>query len=203
MYTVRESHLLLYVRLPRVADQPAEEMNVDSSAAAGPSSLAAAWTATSKSFNPHPMDTHVSFAVLDLALHPSGKIIACLTGDHRGGAGERVLLYGTEPDEVSRRLVFTVEIRADPPADGALRLSLDQWGQRRFCTPAHGMAAGRNGSDVSIRTPQREIHSADGMVEQPPQTATSTSSPCKARYGHLSRCTARPQPCSARRQARS
>lgn len=53
-----------------------------------------------KSFNPHPMDTHVSFSVLNMALHPSGRMIACQTGDGRGGTGERVLLYGVEPDEV-------------------------------------------------------------------------------------------------------
>ena len=77
MYTVRASHLLHYVRL-------------------------GTWEVRTKSFNPHPMDTHVSFAVLNLALHPSGRIVACQTGDHRGGAGERVLLYGVEPDETER-----------------------------------------------------------------------------------------------------
>lgn len=104
MYTLRESHLLHYVRLPSTSTDGMsarsdgdEGMNVDGP----PSTERAAWTTESKTFNPHPMDTHVSFAVLDLAIHPSGKIIAGLTGDHRGGAGERVLLYGTEPEEVS------------------------------------------------------------------------------------------------------
>ena len=78
MFTLRASHLLHYVRL-------------------------ATWETHSKSFNPHPMDTHVSFAVLNLALHPSGRIVACQTGDHRGGAEERILLYGVEPVEVSIR----------------------------------------------------------------------------------------------------
>lgn len=59
-----------------------------------------AWETRSKSFNAHPGDTHVSFSVLDMALHPSGRLIACVTGDHASG-GERVLVYGTEPDEVS------------------------------------------------------------------------------------------------------
>lgn len=59
----------------------------------------------SKSFNPHPMDTHVSFAVLDMALHPSGRMVACITGDHAGTAGERVLIYGIEPEEVSTHVV--------------------------------------------------------------------------------------------------
>jgi WD40 repeat protein len=79
MYTLRSAHLLYYI-------------NVDS------------WETRTKSFNPHPMDTHVSFSVLDLALHPSGRILACQTGDSRGRSGERVLLYGVEPEEVSRDL---------------------------------------------------------------------------------------------------
>lgn len=58
------------------------------------------WDIRSKSFNAHPGDTHVSFSVLDMALHPSGRMIACVTGDHASG-GERVLVYGTELDEVS------------------------------------------------------------------------------------------------------
>ena len=78
MYTVRASHLLYYVKLD-------------------PS-----WEVKTKSFNPHPMDTHVSFAVLHLALHPSGRVIACQTGDHRGGSGERILLYGVEPEDTER-----------------------------------------------------------------------------------------------------
>ena len=77
MYTIRASHLLHYVHLDTGQTK-------------------------TKTFNPHPMDTHVSFAILNLALHPSGRIIACQTGDHRGGAGERVLLYGVEPEETER-----------------------------------------------------------------------------------------------------
>ncbi len=77
LYTVRSSYLLYHVRLGN-------------------------WEVKTKSFNPHPMDTHVSFSVLNLALHPSGRVIACQTGDHRGGAGERVLLYGIEPEEKER-----------------------------------------------------------------------------------------------------
>ena len=60
------------------------------------------WEQSRKSLNPHPLDTHISFAVLDLALHPSGKLLACLTGDHRGGGGERVLLYPVDPAEEER-----------------------------------------------------------------------------------------------------
>lgn len=79
LYTVRSSHLLFYVRLD---------------------DRGSPWEVITKSFNPHPHDTHVSFSVLNLALHPSGRIVACQTGDHRGGAGERILLYGIEPEEV-------------------------------------------------------------------------------------------------------
>lgn len=75
LYTLRSSHVLYYLRLD-------------------------AWTTSTKSFNPHPMDTHVSFSVLNLALHPSGKVIACQTGDHRAGSGERILIYGVAPEEV-------------------------------------------------------------------------------------------------------
>lgn len=48
------------------------------------------------------MDTHVSFSVLNMSLHPSGKIIAFQTGDNRGSSGERILFYGTEADETDR-----------------------------------------------------------------------------------------------------
>lgn len=77
LYTLRSSHLLHYVRLGE-------------------------WTKATKSFNPHPLDTHVSFSVLNMALHPSGKVVACQTGDHRAANGERILIYGLEPEEVSR-----------------------------------------------------------------------------------------------------
>ncbi|KIR81449.1 hypothetical protein I306_01429 [Cryptococcus gattii EJB2] len=85
IYTTRSSHLLYYLRLPSESC-PHDE----------------AWQIKTKSFNPHPMDTHVSFSVLNMALHPSGRIVACQTGDHRGSAGERILLYGIEPEETER-----------------------------------------------------------------------------------------------------
>ncbi|WWC72153.1 uncharacterized protein I206_106113 [Kwoniella pini CBS 10737] len=87
LYTLRSSHLLYYIGLP-----DADGLN--------------AWETRTKSFNPHPMDNHVSFSVLNLALHPSGKILACQTGDHRGNTGERILLYGVEPDETERLAVL-------------------------------------------------------------------------------------------------
>jgi WD40 repeat protein len=77
LYTLRASHLLYYVDL-------------------------GTGEVSTKSFNPHPMDTHVSFSVLNMALHPSGKVIAFQTGDNRGTAGERILFYGTEVDETDR-----------------------------------------------------------------------------------------------------
>jgi WD40 repeat protein len=91
LYTVRASHELHYLRLPTPST---------ATVAAGTET----WGARTKSFNPHPLDSHVSFAVLDLALHPSGRAVACVTGDHAGTAGERVLVYGIEPDEVRSTL---------------------------------------------------------------------------------------------------
>lgn len=85
MYTTRSSYQLYYVRLPSESCPPDDE-----------------WQIKTKSFNPHPMDTHVSFSVLNMALHPSGRMVACQTGDHKGGAGERILLYGVEPEETER-----------------------------------------------------------------------------------------------------
>lgn len=90
LYTLRGSHLLHYVSLPtgKIDDSSPSPFKI-----------------TYKSFNPHPMDTHVSFSVLNLAIHPSGKMIACQTGDHAGRGGERILLYGLEPnDEGKERL---------------------------------------------------------------------------------------------------
>lgn len=74
LYTTRSSHTLHYLC---------------------PATLAT----RTKSFNAHPLDTHVSFSVLNMALHPSGRVVACQT-DH-STAGERIVLYSTDPDEVS------------------------------------------------------------------------------------------------------
>ena len=72
IYTLRNSNLLHYVNLDTLS-------------------------VTSKNFNPHPLDMHVSFAVLNLALHPSGQMIACQTGDK---GAERILLYAVDPTQV-------------------------------------------------------------------------------------------------------
>ncbi|WVO16717.1 hypothetical protein L204_104398 [Cryptococcus depauperatus] len=85
LYTTRSSHLLYYVCLPSESTALREE-----------------WSIKTKSFNPSPMDTHISFTVLNMALHPSGRIVACQTGDHVGNSGERILLYGIEPEESER-----------------------------------------------------------------------------------------------------
>ena len=77
LYTLRNSHLLHYLDLET-------------------------WETRTKSFNPHPMDTHVSFSVLNMVLHPSGRMIAFQTGDNRGTAGERILFYGTEVEDTDR-----------------------------------------------------------------------------------------------------
>ena len=58
------------------------------------------WNSKTKSFNPSPLDMHVSFSVLYLALNPEGTMVACLTGDPATtGGGERVLIYSTEIKE--------------------------------------------------------------------------------------------------------
>lgn len=72
-----------------------------------------------KSFNHHPLDTHISFSVLNMALHPNGKMIACQTGDHAGNTGERILLYGAEPDEVNL-------LACGADLDGKTRLHMDR-----------------------------------------------------------------------------
>lgn len=89
MYTQRGSHQLHYLGLPPSQSTAGGEAPWD-------------WPERAKSFNPHSMDTHVSFAVLDLALHPSGPLIAGITGDHAGTGAERVLLYGVEPEDTER-----------------------------------------------------------------------------------------------------
>lgn len=87
VFSVRGGHELSYLGLP------------ETYSTTQPSSLNK-WLLKRKSLNPQG-DAHVSFAVLDLAVHPSGKIIAGITGDHAHG-GERVLLYGAGVDETER-----------------------------------------------------------------------------------------------------
>ena len=83
LYTSRSSHLLHFLSLP--------------------TGTAGGFETRTKSFNPSPLDTHVSFSVLYLALHPEGKLVACMTGDPATtGAGERVLIYSTELQEETR-----------------------------------------------------------------------------------------------------
>lgn len=87
VFSVRGSHELKYLGLP---SSPSTSLTTSLDK----------WPIRSKSLNPQG-DSHVSFAVLDLAVHPSGKIIAGITGDHATG-GERVLLYGAAVDETER-----------------------------------------------------------------------------------------------------
>lgn len=83
IYTTRSSHMMHYFRLSDGETR-------------------------TRSFNHHPLDTHISFSVLNMVVHPSGKVIACQTGDHAGSAGERILLYSIAPEEVS-----LVTVKAD------------------------------------------------------------------------------------------
>lgn len=104
IWTERGGFEMKYLRLPGERSEPPAASRQDADIAmdgAGPEGAGKPWDTRSKSFNAHPGDTHVSFSVLDMALHPSGRLIACVTGDHASG-GERVLVYGTELDEVSQ-----------------------------------------------------------------------------------------------------
>lgn len=83
LYTTRGSHWLTYVHLP--APNGNGNGNGDGD-----------FTVSRKSFNVHPEDTHISFAVLNVVLDPSGRLLACQTGDHAGGTGERILIYDVE-----------------------------------------------------------------------------------------------------------
>lgn len=79
LYTTRGSHWLSYIHLPS-----------PTSSADGQGEPFATMR---KSFNVHPEDTHISFAVLNTVLDPTGRLIACQTGDHAGGTGERIIIY--------------------------------------------------------------------------------------------------------------
>ena len=82
IYTVRGSCLLYFLEVPS-SDQTSGE-----------------WNTKIKSFNPSPLDMHVSFSVLYLALNPEGTMVACITGDPATtGGGERILIYSTEIKE--------------------------------------------------------------------------------------------------------
>lgn len=116
MYTQRGSHRLHYLSLPREGE--------------------AGWESRAKSFNAHAQDTHVSFSVLDLALHPSGRIIGGITGDHAGPGAERVLLYGVEPDETERLACLWTQ--SEPDAFVLPRLAFLPSGKGIITTNANG-----------------------------------------------------------------
>lgn len=99
IYTVRGSHLMFFVELPP-SPPPAS-----SSKEVVPPTIPEGYDfpTYTKSFNATLGDTHLSFAVLNLALHPLVTqsvdgigLIACQTGDHAGHSGERILLYSTD-----------------------------------------------------------------------------------------------------------
>ncbi|BEJ15184.1 hypothetical protein CspHIS471_0409510 [Cutaneotrichosporon sp. HIS471] len=107
------------------------------------------WETRSKSFNVHALDNHVSFAVLDLALHPSGRIIGAITGDHAGPGAERVLLYGVEPDETER--LACLWTRSEPDAFVLPRLAFLPSGRGIITTSASG--------ELTLLTLQGEVRS--------------------------------------------
>ncbi|CAK9780152.1 WD40 repeat-like protein [Cutaneotrichosporon oleaginosum] len=119
MYTQRESPELHYLGLP-----------------SSPSTEGWEWPTRTKSFNAHALDTHVSFAVLDLALHPSGRLIGAITGDHAGPGAERILLYGVEPDETER--LACLWTRSEPDAFVLPRLAFLPSGKGIVTTNANG-----------------------------------------------------------------
>lgn len=82
LYTTRNSHVLTYIHLP-TGPSPSPD----------PGSAPHAFPVSTKSFNVHPQDRHISFSVLNVVLDPTGTLLACQTGDHAGGTGERVLIY--------------------------------------------------------------------------------------------------------------
>jgi hypothetical protein len=116
MYTQRGSPELHYLGLP--SDSEGE------------------WLERTKSFNAHPLDTHVSFAVLDLALHPSGRMFGAITGDHAGPGAERVLLYGVEPEETER--LACLWTRSEPDQFVLPRLAFIPSGRGIVTTNANG-----------------------------------------------------------------
>jgi WD40 repeat protein len=79
LYTTRGSHWLSYIHLPSPPSTATDEGEP--------------FATSRKSFNVHPEDTHISFAVLNIVLDPTGRLVACQTGDHAGGTGERILIY--------------------------------------------------------------------------------------------------------------
>ncbi|KAL7413766.1 WD40-repeat-containing domain protein [Mrakia frigida] len=108
-----------------------------------------------KRFNLNPNgDDHLSFSVLSLALHPGGKHIALLTGNHASGNLSRIFLYpfldgerkltlwtGASCDEFSSpRMAWfpdgsAVAVTSD---DGAVRV-VDLQGRVRSTIAAHGV----------------------------------------------------------------
>ncbi|KAJ9091642.1 hypothetical protein QFC19_009012 [Naganishia cerealis] len=58
--------------------------------------------------------------VLNVVPDPSGRMIACQTGDHAGGTGERVLLYDINLPSADDSTITLGETREDPEADGLM-----------------------------------------------------------------------------------
>lgn len=110
MYTTRASCLLYYVCLPPPSNATD---NVPSN-----------FEVTTKSFNPHPLDSHISFSVLNILPDPSGRLLACQTGDHAGGTGERVLLYDISPPLVDTPALATLPTPLEQAEAGLTTLAL-------------------------------------------------------------------------------
>ncbi|KAJ9120630.1 hypothetical protein QFC22_002559 [Naganishia vaughanmartiniae] len=110
MYTTRASCLLYYIRLPPSSNSVDDEQPT--------------LEVFTKSFNPHPLDSHISFSVLNIVPDPSGRLLACQTGDHAGGTGERVLLYDISPPPADNLASAPLPMPLDRTEDGSTTLAL-------------------------------------------------------------------------------
>ncbi|KAJ9105425.1 hypothetical protein QFC21_001796 [Naganishia friedmannii] len=110
LYTTRASCLLYYVRLPPPSNAT--------------DNLPSKFEVITKSFNPHPLDSHVSFSVLNIVPDPSGRLLACQTGDHAGGTGERVLLYDISPPSTDIPVLAAPPMPLERSEDGFTTLAL-------------------------------------------------------------------------------
>jgi WD40 repeat protein len=110
MYTTRASCLLNYVCLPPTSNTT--------------DNIPPKFEVITKSFNPHPLDSHISFSVLNIVPDPSGRLLACQTGDHAGGTGERVLLYDISPPLADSAAAAPLLVPREQSEDGFTTLAL-------------------------------------------------------------------------------
>ncbi|KAJ9475290.1 WD_REPEATS_REGION domain-containing protein [Pseudozyma hubeiensis] len=86
-FTVRNDCFVHYIALPTSADSSIHNLSNVSlldtpSSKPTPTTTAADWSLHSFNTNPDIHDTHVSYSLLSLTLHPSSNLICIQTGDH-------------------------------------------------------------------------------------------------------------------------